>query len=92
MENPSKNQAQQQRTPADQEASSINQLIENPKEHPLYAASKETGNGTHYNEAKKIQQKNTKQVEPNNRKAENPDPGPIDEKDLPPFQAGKPTI
>lgn len=43
-------------------------------------------------EPKTDPEKNTKAVEPNNPKAEHPAPDQMDEKDLPPFQAGKPVI
>lgn len=70
----------------------IHDLVENSKANHLNAADAHSDKGTHHNETKKIQEKNAKEVEPNNPKAEHPAADQIDEKDLPPFQAGKPVI
>ena len=64
----------------------------NNRERNQIDNSIQRGKNMQSNLARKIQKRNTKAVEPNNPKAENPIKNPIDERDLPPFQAGKPIV
>jgi len=49
-------------------------------------------NATDNIETRNITEKAKKVLEPNSPRAENPSPDSIEEKDLPPFQAGKPVV